>query len=265
MHDIQKHVKKKGAPVATPLNNSVVRAFDILTLISKAQPEISTADVSERLGLNASTAHRFLMTLEVIGALRPTKRGYFALGTKINQLGRVAEVTDMLPGQLQPHIDELSAQLEESVMVCRLSRHGPTCVAVAKSSRPISVNIEVGTLLPLGTTAQGKLWLAEMSASERNARLKAQQILSGQVEDLNSSALEKSLQDIKADGFASNLGENEPDIAAISVPVRDSANQIALTLSTFGTLGRFDEDFLTKARPALMATAIDLSSLLIGN
>lgn len=249
--------------MATPLNNSVVRAFEILSLFSKAKPEISTSDVSERLGLNASTAHRFLMTLEAVGALRSTKRGYFALGTRINQLGRVAEETDMLPGQVQPHIEALSAELGESVMVCRLSRHGPTCVAVAKSSRPISVNIEVGTLLPLVSTAQGKLWLAEMTASERNARLRAQQVFGGQVEDLKSDSLEQSLLEIKANGFASNLGENEPDIAAISVPVRDPTNQVALTLSTFGTLGRFDEDFLTKARPALLATATTLSSLLV--
>lgn len=239
----------------TPLNGSVIKAFEVLSLFSSTQPEISSAIVSERLGLNNSTAHRFLMTLEAVGALRGTKRGYFALGPKLDELKKVVDDTNPLAQFVQPHIDDLSRQLGESVMVCRLARHGPTCVAVANSSHPISVNINVGTLLPMVATAQGKLWLSEMSPADRRARLSAQNVVGTSSPEIDDEQLDCALDEIKRNGYASNLGDNEPDIAAISVPVRDSTKRMVLSLSVFGMLSRFDDAFQTNALSRLTQTS----------
>ncbi len=245
--------------MATPLNNTLLKGFEILSLFSSRQREISTATVVERMGMNTATAHRFLLTLEHAGAVRSTKRGYYALGPKIEELGWIAEETDALAQVLQPEIDALSRELNESVMVCRLTRQGPTCVAVANSTRPISVNITVGTLLPLQSTAQGKLWLAEMSPAERDARLSAQPVAGSPALGIDAVKLEDELASIRKQGYALNLGDNEPDIAAVSVPIRDAAGKTVLTLSTFGMLSRFDTDFLEQARERLLATADRIS------
>ena len=241
--------------MATPLNSSLLKGFEILSLFSPSQREISATTLVERMGMNSATAHRFLMTLEHAGAVRGTRRGYFALGPKIEELGWIAEETDALAQVLQPEIDALSRDLNESVMVCRLTRHGPACVAVANSNRAISVNISVGTLLPLQTTAQGKLWLAGMSPAERRARLSAQTVAGAQVPAPDADKLETELAEIRTRGYALNLGDNEPDIAAISVPIRDAALNTVLTLSAFGMLSRFDTRFLDNAKHRLLAAA----------
>ena len=62
----------------------------------------------DQLGLNNATAHRFLMTLEAAGALRATKRGYFALGPKIDELGQVSEETGAIGILLQPELEAVS-------------------------------------------------------------------------------------------------------------------------------------------------------------
>lgn len=243
----------------TPLNGSVIKAFEVLSLVSNTQPEISSAVVSERLGINNSTAHRFLMTLEAVGALRVTKRGYFALGPKLEELKKVLDETNPLAQFVQPHLEALSRKLGESVMVCRLARHGPICVAVANSNQPISVNISVGTLLPLVATAQGKLWLSEMSSADRRARLSAQNVVGANSSEIDDEQLEFALNEIKRHGYASNLGDNEPDIAAISVPVRDSKKKMVLSLSVFGMLSRFDNGFQTDALSGLTRTSQAIS------
>ena len=158
--------RSKGDTMNTPVNNSVLKGFRILSLFSNDQREISTRTVVDRLGMSHATAHRFLISLERAGALRMTGRGRFALGSKIEELGSIAGEFGSLSIIVQPEIDRLSTDLNESVMACRLTRYGPACVAVANSPRPISVNISVGTLLPLHSTAQGQLWLAEMSQGE---------------------------------------------------------------------------------------------------
>ena len=233
-----------NARMSTPLNGSVLKAFAILRLITPERPEISATTVASELGMNTATAHRFLLTLEETGALGSHRRGYFHLGLATAELGRMTELTNPLSARLQPLISTLAEEIRESVMVCRLGRLGPTCIAVAAADRPITVNISVGTVLPIAATAQGKIWLAYMGAGERETWCSDHEI-----------PPEEELLRIRSQGFARNRGENEPDIAALAVPIMDENGKVALTLSTFGMLSRFDESFIAKSLPLLKANS----------
>ncbi len=248
--------------MATPLNNSVLKAFEILSLLQKNRPEISAAIVAKRLGLNNATAHRFLLTLEAAGALRGTKRGYFALGPRIDELGQVSEETGAIGLLLQPELEALSASLNESVMVSKLARSGPTCVAVSNSTRAISVNITVGTVLPFQSSAQGKLWLAEMDASTRDHYIANAAIAGKSLSTEERAKLEAELPKIAQDELATNLGENEPDIAAVCVPIRKRNGEMILTLSVFGLLRRFDKKFVAEAEAKLRSASSEIAAQL---
>ncbi|MEM7061428.1 MAG: IclR family transcriptional regulator [Pseudomonadota bacterium] len=242
--------------MSTPLNASLLKGFEILGLFSEEEPEISTATVVERMGMNTATAHRFLMSLEESGALINTRRGHFMLGPKIEELGRLARRGNRWAGVLQPKLETLSQMLGESVMACRLSANGPVCVAVAGSQQTISVNIRLGTLLPMYLSAQGKLWLAEMSDDARARKLRSLPVLGRIMPELEK--LNRELAAIRDQGFALNLGENEPDIAAVSVPLRDKRDRMCLSLSVFGLLSRFGPAFIEKCKEALRSAATDL-------
>jgi len=248
--------------VATPLNSSVLKAFEILSLVQKSQPEISTAIVTRQLGVNTATAHRFLMTLEAAGALRATKRGYYALGPKVDELGQVSEDTGAIGLLLHGELEAVSAALHESVMVCKLARNGPTCVAVASSSRAISVNITVGTVLPFLTSAQGKLWLADMEDTVRQSYLDTAAIAGTMPSAPDRDSLDADLARIRAAGYATNLGSNEPDIGAVSVPIRNARGTMVLSLSAFGLLRRFEPGFVDRARATLDASARIMGKLM---
>ena len=237
----------------TPLNGSILKGFQILSLFSSERQEITTALVVNQLQINNATAHRLLLTLENAGALRSTQRGVFALGAEIERLGWVAEEANSTGSIIKPELEALSTRLQESVMASRLTRHGPTCIAVANSKRAISVNIKVGALLPLYTSAQGKLWLAEMSEHEKTKRIEALSTTGAAIPD--QSDLNRELQKIRTQGFSLNLGDNEPDIAAVSAPLRDADGTMVLSISTFGMLSRFNEDFIKQAVGALRLTA----------
>jgi DNA-binding IclR family transcriptional regulator len=233
--------------MSTPLNASVLKAFSILRLITPARPEISAATVAAELGENSATAHRFLMTLEEAGALVSYRRGYFALGPLIEALGGVAEANNQIAARIRPILAELAHKINESVMVCRLGRDGPTCIAVASSQRSISVNINVGTVLPITRSAQGKIFLAAMAPEARAGWLPPGQTVE-----------EFDLPRIRAEGYARNRGDNEPDIGALSVPLHNKNGEVVLTLSTFGMLRRFDDEMVKTALPALFAAAEDI-------
>ena len=238
--------------MSTPLNGSILKGFEILSLFSEDRREISTGTVVDNFQMNNGTAHRLLMTLEQAGAIRSIKRGVFALGSEIERLGLLAEQGNAMASIVQPKLDVLCNRVGESVMACRLSRHGPTCIAVTNSRQAISVNIKVGTLLPLHRTAQGKLWMAEMAPEERERRLAVMALAGTGADDPNG--LDEELQQIRRQGYALNLGSNEPDIAAISMPARNMAGEMKLSVSVFGMLSRFDEDFVEEAKIRLAET-----------
>lgn len=248
--------------MSTPLNGSLIKAFDILGLFTEERTELSATVVARQLGLNTSTAHRFMLTLEHVGALTSLRRGYFSLGPRLEELGRVAERTNPLPDFVRDVLETVSSQLNESVMACRLNRFGPVCVAVAESERPISVVVRTGTILPFRHTAQGKLWLAHLSGEDREAFLQQGAVLAGQpVAENDPSRLAQELDEIKRDGVAMNLGENEPDIAAVSVPVKNREGDMILSLSVFGMLSRFDKPFVDRARLSLSHAAAEIGNL----
>ncbi len=240
--------------MATPLNASILKSFEILGLFSQQRSEITTATVVDNTSMNNATAHRFLLSLLAAGALHSTRRGVFTLGPAMAELGQLAGNSNPLPDLVKAELPSLSQALNESVMACRLSAQGPVCIAVANCERPISVNIRVGTTLPLLGTAQGKLWLASMEPDARRQKLKSLASNSSQrLGGKQLKSLEQELLSISKHGYATNLGENEPDIAAVCMPVHDSGGTMLLSLSVFGMKSRFNEKLIARARRELKA------------
>ena len=243
----------------TKANESVLKSFDILSLIRSDRPEITSQIVVSELGMNPATAHRFLSTLVKTGALATYKRGSYCLGPRIAELGSLEQLTNPLANVVKPIIESVSADLNESVMASRLSRGGPVCMAVATPNRPFNIDIKVGTILPLHSTAQGKLWLSSLTRKERVARLGAYRLVAltdSTIQDLD--ALERELEQIRSQGYAINKGENEEYLGAVSVPVKTGVDETILTLSVFGLLSRFDDQFTMRAVDRLKRAALEI-------
>tara|TARA_R110002126_G_scaffold70199_2_gene176854 strand:+ start:1181 stop:1933 length:753 start_codon:yes stop_codon:yes gene_type:complete len=249
--------------MATPLNGSLIKAFEILDLFSEQQPQVTSAEVARALEMSHSTAHRFLTTLEEVGALVQVRRGVYGLGHHIAQLGRVAERTNPLARLVQPVIARICGRLNESVMAGALTRDGVVCIATAIAPRPISVNIQVGRLLELHQSAQGKLWLAHMDSAERAARLSELDV-TGKLNAEESQSLRRDITVALENGFACNRGESEPDIGAVAVPVFDAEGALRLTLSAFGMASRFTEEHEAWIAEGLKVAARDVAEAIPG-
>ncbi len=239
--------------MATPINLSVMKAFDALELFNEARSELTAEVVARELRLSHATAHRFLATLEAASVLTAVRRGVYAPGPRLARLGRMAEELAPLPASLQATLDRLRQGLEESVMACRYTPRGPLCVAVSQADRPISVNIRTGTTLPMLSTAQGRLFLAGLAPRDRKNWAIGQSVAQAALAEV-----EPLLEGIRAEGHALNRGDNEPDIAAVSVPVV-SQGRTVLTISAFGTLGRFGPEVQERAARQLKEAAAELA------
>ena len=249
--------------MVTPLNGSVMKGFAVLRLLSEDRPEITAATVSRELDMNAATAHRFLSTLEETGALVSLKRGRYILGYQLVEMGRLAMRTNPLAAIVKPAIEAASHDLNESVMAGRLLRAGVVCIATANSSRDVVVSIPVGRTLEPHASAHGKIWLAGMERASRARYLRDRDLKRfSDTTITDPDDFDAELEEVIRVGYALNLGEREPDLGAVAVPVMGPNGEILMSLSVFGMRSRFDDTLVRRAVARLNAVAADIAGLI---
>lgn len=251
--------------MALQKNGSVVKAFEILKLFSEQRPEINAADVSAELGLNAITAHRFLRTLESVGALVAVRKGLYRLSYVFVDLGERVTVGDRLGQLLQPLLNRLTADMQEATMATVFQADMVVCIARAISNRQLSVDIRVGTQLEAYCTAHGKSWLAFMPERQKEHYLRVverRKLTNNTIVDL--TALETELAQIHKQRYAINDEEREDGIRAIAVPILLRSGRMVAGLSVFGPASRMPDAVMEKALQQLRTAADEASRLLYG-
>ena len=114
---------------------SVVRALRLIDALGESRGEVGIADLSKRVGLHVSTAHRLLATLIQQGYCRQNpETGRYALGAKLFHLGEVCLGQLDLRGLARPFLERLSRETGETAAEgVALDREeceeGATCIA----------------------------------------------------------------------------------------------------------------------------------------
>lgn len=242
--------------MGTQINGSVVRAFEILRLFDQGRPQISGPTVSKALGLSAITAHRFLKSLERAGAIVATQRGVYRLSFSLADLGGRALAQDNVAAVVQPVLESLSGSVGEASMAMVFEAEMMTCIAKAVSTRPLFVDIRIGSRLDAYCTAHGKVFLAHLDQGRLDRYLDAvpREAFSGRTLT-DRTALLAELRAVRRRGYALNLGEREPDVHAVAVPLHARSGEIVCTLSVFGPASRLDRTRLMKALGPLREAA----------
>lgn len=252
--------------MAAQINGSVVKAFAILKLFSQERPELTAADVTRETGMNAITAHRFLRTLEHVGALVAVTKGVYRLGYVFADLGDRVLRNDALARLLQPFLNRLAEELQEATMATVFRSDMVTCIARATSRRSLSVDIRVGTQLEAYCTAHGKAWLAHMPDHERERYLQSVErvrFTTNTIIDLET--LNAELEKVREQDYAINDSEREDGIRAVAVPILTRTGRMIASISAFGPSSRFTEDAMRKALDGLRAAAEEIEDSLYGD
>ncbi|HQP30744.1 MAG TPA: IclR family transcriptional regulator, partial [Deltaproteobacteria bacterium] len=154
------------------LIQSIKRASDILGLFIVEQKPLGITEFSKRLGLAKTTIASIVQTLEAIGYLeKDPSSGRYRLGPQIFQLGmQCASNIDVITTG-RAWIERLCFQFREPVNVGTLVGDKATIVMRIEPENHFMVFPQAGPMIPLHSTCIGKLLLAYMEESRRNALL----------------------------------------------------------------------------------------------
>ena len=212
-------------PIAS-VNNAL-----LLLLLFREQPRVRLTDACKYLGVAHSTAHRLLAMLAHHGFVQqePVTRAYIA-GPALVEVGLAVVGSLNVREQARPVMEELAAELGETVHLGVLEGKQVRYVDAVESERALRVVARTGTLVPAHCTSLGKALLAQMT-DDQVAELyptSAEPFAARTERSITTQAkLLKEVSRARARGYAVNSGETEEDVGSVAVAFRDFAGRPA--------------------------------------
>lgn len=141
--------------------STVSKAISLLELFSIDEPELGLTDIARRSGFDKATTRRLLISLTEHGFVEQDRETrLYRLGAGLTRLARIREARFPLMRTSLPFIRELAASTGETVHLSEASNGSLLTVYVEHPPRANRVNVNVGELLPLHSTASGIAFLA---------------------------------------------------------------------------------------------------------
>lgn len=247
-------------PQSNDFVQSLARGLAVIRVFDADHPQLSLSEVARRAAIPAAAARRFLRTLESLGYVRADGRS-FSLTPRVLELGFSYLSALSLPEIVQPHLERLSREVDESASAAVLS--GPDIVYVARvpTRRIMTVGITIGTSFPAYATSMGRVLLAALPEAERGAVLAAAEpraLTERTITD--SDALAAELDRIAEQGWALVDGELEAGLRSLAAPVRGRDGRVIAAVNVSMSATRHPVEYVREHHlPRLLeaAAAID--------
>lgn len=234
--------------MATPKNSSVIKAFDILQLLARDSRPLSPQQIARETGATLSTTHRFLLTLEEIGAVARMSGNLYHLGMLISELGQSAGREQILAERAKVHVEALAEELGETVSVTLFDASGARKVAWHEPNRQLVCRERSDFGPSFHSTSVGKLYLSKLPpivCEESLSALRLDPVTPFSVRTIEE--LRQQIRTIRETGVAISLQETELGLAEISVPIAATQGEIIGALTVSAPLSRMDREGMDRA------------------
>ena len=220
--------------------------------------QLSHQALCQAAALPKATVTRLIHTLTTLGFLRTTTDGQYRLGSSALRLSMAAWGRHDMVALAEPLLREFARTHEVSVNLATEVDGEMRYLACCRSPARLSVNLQVGSAVPVVDTAIGRAFYAISTPSKRadiEARLQ---------EHLPAPAFTKAKQQLadatvhyQTHGYTLSDGEFSPDILAVAVGVYDvvtGAYAYSLNASV-PRASRDSDDYAALIVPKLQALA----------
>ncbi len=223
-------------PIAkSDLIEGMAKGMAVLESFDTERQRLNASLAAQRTGLTRAAARRHLLTLAHLGYLE-TDGSYFWLAPKVLRFSGSYLASARLPRVLQPTLNRLAAQTQQSFSAVVLD--GDEVVIVARSgvygapSRTMAYGLHLGARLPAHPTSTGRVLLAALPAAQFSAWLKTctlQRLTPHTITQLG--ALRKVVAQARRDDCCLAVEEHELGVHALAVPLRNLQGQTVAALN----------------------------------
>ena len=243
---------------------SVEVGFGLLQVLGEAEGPLMLRDLARAANMSAAKAHRYLVSFQRLELVVQDGSTRYDLGPASLKLG-LASLSRLDAVKLaRQRVTALLEQIGHTVALAVWGNHGPTIVHWEETPQAVTVNLRLGDVMPLLSSATGRCFAAFVS-KEAIAPMLKDEVARAQKhahKDMPASMAEARalLDEVRRRGVARVVDTLLPGIVAFCAPVFDADGHIAVGIVTLGPTGTFDASWGGAVDKPLRAWAKQLSS-----
>lgn len=243
---------------------SVEVAATVLSAFMEAGYPVPLKEVARRAGMHPGKIHRYLVSLTRAGLIeQDPQNGNYGIGPMAISLGltglRNADVvryaSDALPA--------LRDEVDETAYLSMWGPTGPVIVRLEEASKPVFMNIRVGSIVPVLTSAAGRIFAAYLPAGQTRPLIAAERKSAGAGrEKYAPSEVESLLAAVRQRRLARVTGDLVPGVNAIAAPIFDHKGRAAAAIGALGRSQDLDAAWQGKVAQSVSRVAAEISKRL---
>ncbi|MCH4035062.1 MAG: IclR family transcriptional regulator [Lachnospiraceae bacterium] len=220
------------------------RLFAALEYLADNGPS-GLSDIAGAIGLNKSTAHRIMASLQYMGYVTQSEatsryEATFKVVELANRLVRNADLSE----KIRPHLKELSEETGETVHFVKLD--GTDVVYIDKvepEGEKVRMESRIGRRIPFYRSAVGKALAAAMPEPEVKKLWDACRIERTTPYTITDyGEFQEALSEVRRKGYALDNEENEQGVRCIGIALDLYGSQPSLAISISVPISRMDND-----------------------
>lgn len=235
---------------------AVARAFSVLRCFEQGVHYLGNQEIAKRTGLPKPTVSRFTFTLSALGYLSYSpEREKYCLGTAVLGLSHAFLRNNDVLAIARPLMQALADEIQAAVMVAAADGLRMVLLDICQGDPTFLLKLAVGARVPHGTTALGRADLAARPPDVFDARLAE---LERDADPASWPQIRAGIVQAREDcanyGFCFSLGDWNPDVFAIGVPLVSADRGRVLAFNCSGRIGTMTrERLLQDVGPKLVA------------
>lgn len=243
---------------------SVSRALDIISFVSMKKGGLGVTEIANQMDINKSSVYRILSTLVQYGYVeQDNETGRYKLGYKFLEVSsRLLESMD-LREEAKPYLRELESETNEVIHLVVYDQGEVVYIEKLDGNETLRMHSKVGKRAPMHCTSVGKAILAHLPPAvvadileRKGLPVHTDHTITDREQFL------QELVDVRRNGFALDLEENEYGITCIAVPIFDHLGKVVAAVSISGPTMRMTKERLQLLNPRVISIGKQISARL---
>ncbi|WOH81243.1 IclR family transcriptional regulator [Bradyrhizobium sp. BEA-2-5] len=261
-------MKRASKKAATDRNFVVAlsRGLDVLRAFQPNDGLLGNQEIAARTNLPKPTVSRLTYTLTKLGYLTPVpKFEKYQLAPAAMSLGYAALANLGVRHLSEPFREEVMRATGGAVAVGGRDRHSMIYFGQSRGSETVGVQLDVGSRVPIATSAMGRAYIWALPPDERAALLRELRDHYGSRWAKMRDGIERSGETVAKHGFTMSAGDWQNDVAAVGVALRLNDGTGPYAFNCGAPAFRFTEErLINDIGPRLLAMVRNIEQALGG-
>jgi DNA-binding IclR family transcriptional regulator len=240
------------------------RGLDVLRAFRPNDGLLGNQEIAARTNLPKPTVSRLTYTLTRLGYLTPVPRfEKYQLAPAAMALGYAALANLGVRHLSEPFRDTLMRETGGAVAVGGRDRQSMIYFGQSRNGLTVNVQLDVGSRIPIATTAMGRAYVWALPDDERAALLRDLREHYGSRWAKLRDGIERSGETVAKHGFAISAGEWQDDVHAVGVALKLNDGTGPYAFNCGAPAFRFTEErLLNDIGPRLVAMVRNIEAAL---